>query len=61
MDLLSNKTEKELLKSLLGEVAKASNELKCSLGDVQKAQQRLNFVLVLTNNLIERLKDEKIT
>ena len=58
MDLLGNKTEKELLKSLLGEVAKASNELKCSLGDVQKAQQRLNFVLVLTNNLIERLKDE---
>jgi hypothetical protein len=57
MDILDKKTDEELLKSLLAEVAKASNELRCSLGDVQKAQTRLNFVLVLTNTLIERKRD----
>lgn len=57
MDLLQSKTDKELLQSLLGEIAKASNELKCSLADVQKAQSRLGFVLVLANTLIERTKD----
>lgn len=57
MDVLSTKSQEELLKSLLAEVAKASHELKCSLGDVQKAQQRLNFVLVLTNSLINRKGD----
>lgn len=57
MDLLKGKTDEELLQSLLGEIAKATNELKCSLADVAKAQSRLSFVLVLTNTLIERQGD----
>lgn len=54
MQVLENKTSNELLQSLVVEVAKASNELRCSLGDVEKAQTRLNFVLVLANTLINR-------
>ena len=54
MELLTNKTNKELLESLTAESAKASNELKCAQQDVDKAQRRLNFVLVLLNELKER-------
>jgi hypothetical protein len=55
---IDSKTDSELLRSLLAETAKATNELKCSLGDVQKAQARLSFVLALANTLIERSTDE---
>lgn len=54
MNLLDSKTDKELLASLLEEVAKATNELRCAQQDVKKAQGRLNFVLVLANAMIER-------
>lgn len=52
--LLDQKTDDELLKSLLAEVAKASAELKCAHQDLQKAQSRMSFVLMLTNTLINR-------
>lgn len=55
---IDSKTSEDLLRSLLAEVAKATSELKCSLGDVQKAQARLSFVLALVNTLIERSTDE---
>jgi hypothetical protein len=57
MDLLDDKTDSELLKSLLEEVAKASSELRCAQQDMKKAQSRLSFVLVLTNQLINRKED----
>jgi hypothetical protein len=57
MDVLDSKTDDELLSSLLAEVAKASKELKCAQADVHKAQSRLSFVLVLTNEMINRQKD----
>lgn len=53
-NLLDQKTDEDLLKSLLAEVAKASAELKCAHQDVQKAQSRLSFVLMLANTLINR-------
>jgi hypothetical protein len=57
MDVLENKTNKELLKSLLAEIAKAQNELKCARGDLDKAQSRISFLIVLANDLINRQKD----
>jgi hypothetical protein len=57
MDVLGNKTDKELLKSLLAEIAKAQNELKCARGDLDKAQSRISFLIVLANDLINRQKD----
>lgn len=57
MDILDNKTDTELLQSALAEVAKANNEIKCAQNDINKAQSRLKFVVMLCNNLINRKKD----
>lgn len=57
MDLLDKKSDRELLKSLLAEIAKTSNEVKCAQTDLNKAQNRLGFVILLTNILLERLGD----
>lgn len=54
MDILDKKTNDELLRSLLAEVAKATNELRCARADVEKAQSRLTFVVALVNELIKR-------
>lgn len=58
MDILDQKTNDDLLKSLLAELAKANNELKCARQDLDKATSRLGFLLVVTNTLINRQKDE---
>lgn len=57
MDVLDNKTDKQLLESFIAEIAKATNELKCARGDLEKAQSRIKFLLVLAHTLIERQKD----
>jgi hypothetical protein len=57
MDVLDNKTDKQLTQSILAEVAKATNELKCAQQDLAKATSRLQFVLVLSNTLINRQGD----
>ena len=57
MDILDTKNKKDLLASLLAEVAKARNELNCAQRDVDKATSRLSFNLVLINELINREKD----
>ena len=57
MDILDKKTDKELLQSTLAEVAKANNEIKCAQNDINKAQSRLKFVVMMCNNLIDRAKD----
>lgn len=54
MDILESKSQKELLSSLVAELAKAGNELKCAQTDITKAQSRLNFLLVVANELINR-------
>ena len=54
MDPIENKSDDELLKSLLAEAAKARNEISCAAGDVQKATNRLNFILLLVNELLDR-------
>lgn len=57
MDIIDSKTDKELLASMVAEAAKATAEIKTARSDIEKAQNRLKFVLMLTNKLIERNKD----
>jgi hypothetical protein len=57
MDILDSKTDEELHLSILAELAKTSNELKCAKADIEKISSRLSFLLVITNNLINRKKD----
>ena len=57
MDILDTKTDLELLKSLLAELAKAKNELACAKGDIDKISSRIGFLLVVTNTMINRSKD----
>ena len=57
MDMLDSKTDKELLQSLLAELAKTSNELRCAKQDIDKITSRLSFLLVVTNKLINRKGD----
>lgn len=57
MVVLDNKTDDEIIKSLLSEIAKSNNEINCALGDLAKAKSRLNFLVVLANELIKRNGD----
>jgi len=59
MDILENKSDAELVRSLLAEIAKGTNELRCSIGDVQKAQSRLSFCIAVLNELVNRIEDRK--
>ena len=51
-------SDDELLQSIVAEIAKATAELKCAQGDVNKAQSRLKFAL-LAANIIKDRKDDK--
>jgi hypothetical protein len=57
MDILDSKTTDELHKSMLAELAKTSNELKCARADIEKIASRLSFTLAVVNTLINRKKD----
>lgn len=57
MDLLENKTDKEILLSILAEIAKAKNEISCAKADIQKAQSRIAFLIVAANEMINRQGD----
>jgi len=57
MDVLDTKSDKELLQSLLAEIAKARNEIKCAKGDIDKAQSRISFLIVVANELLNRQGD----
>jgi hypothetical protein len=57
MDILDQKTNDELLRSLLAELAKTSNELKCAKTDIDKISGRLSFLIVLANTMIKRTGD----
>lgn len=54
MNIIENKSDQELLKSLLAESAKMTNELNCAVADITKTQNRLKFNLLLINTLIQR-------
>ena len=54
MELLENKTTKELLQSLLAEVAKTANEVNCATKDLNKARNRLTFLIAVINEMMNR-------
>jgi len=57
MDILDSKTDKELLESLIAEIAKATNEIRCARGDIDKVQGRIKFLLVVAHTLMNRQGD----
>lgn len=56
MDILQNKTDLELAQSLLAEIAKSVNELRCAATDISKAHSRLSFLVAVSNEMIKRNK-----
>ena len=54
MNVLQTKTDQELIQSLLAEIAKSSNEIKCARSDLEKATSRLNFCIAVLNELMNR-------
>jgi hypothetical protein len=59
MDVLEQKTRRELIQSLLAEIAKTKNEIKCAQADLTKATNRLGFSLLVLNKLINREEDKQ--
>ena len=57
MEILSSKPNRDLLESLLAEIAKSQNELRCAQRDIEKAQSRIGFAIVLVHELLYREKD----
>jgi len=57
MEVLENKTEQDLLKSLLAETAKALNEVNCARKDLDKVRNRLTFKIAVINEMINRGED----
>lgn len=57
MDIIENKTDRELLQSLLASVAKAQNEIRSAENDLRKAMRRNQFNIMLINKLLERETD----
>lgn len=54
MELLENKTDQELLQSVLAEIAKTTNEVNCASKDLSKARSRLTFLIAVANEMINR-------
>jgi len=59
MDLLDNKRDEDLLDALLPEIAKAQNEIRCARRDLEKATNRISFILLIVNKLIDRKRIER--
>lgn len=57
MDVLKNKSDQEILESILAEIAKSTNEIRCASGDIAKANGRMTFAIAAINHLINRKKD----
>lgn len=54
MDILNQKTDQELLQSVLAECAKAKNEIIEAEQDIKKVKNRLSFLIVLANKMLDR-------
>lgn len=57
MDILDKLSDLELTQTLIAELAKATNEIKCAKADIDKAQSRLRFILVVAHEMINRKED----
>lgn len=56
-NLIDEKTDLELYQSIIAESAKASAELRSANNDIEKASNRIKFILMLAHKLIDRKKD----
>lgn len=56
-EIIDSKSNKELLDSIVAEIAKATGELRCARGDIDKANNRIRFCLLLAHTLIDRQGD----
>ena len=54
MEIWERHTIQEILKSLETELAKAQNEMNCASKDINKAGNRLSFVLTALHQLKKR-------
>jgi hypothetical protein len=54
MDIINNKSDEDLQKSIICEIAKSKNEIACAKSDLNKATSRLTFVLAIANTLLDR-------
>jgi len=59
VDVIDEKSDRELLEVVIAETAKAANELTCAQQDLDKAHGRLGFNLVLLHRLRDRLAETK--
>ena len=51
---LKNKVTADLHESLKAEIKKAKNEIRCVINDAEKAALRLNFSVIILNELLQR-------
>lgn len=56
-DLIDKKTDEELYQSIIAESAKATAEMRSALNDIDKASNRIKFILMLAHKLMDRKKD----
>lgn len=54
MDIINDKSTIDLVDSLLAEIAKSQNEIRCAQRDLAKATGRLNFAIMVLNRLREK-------
>lgn len=59
MNVVDSKSSEELLRSLLAEAAKSQNELRCAQADLRKTQSRLQFVIAIINQMLDRLEENQ--
>jgi len=57
IEVINQKSDKELVQSLVGEIAKAKNEISCAEADIRKAKGLLHFLIVVVNDLLNRQGD----
>ena len=54
MQILNTLNKKELAQTILAEVAKAKNEIRCAESDLKKANSRLGFLVAVANELLNK-------
>lgn len=57
MDILKDKSNQQLAETALAEIAKSKNEIQSAESDIRKAKNRLSFLIVLANEMINRKED----
>ena len=57
--IFDDKTDKEILRSIEGEVAKALSEIRCARKDLEQSEVRMKFALATVHYLKQRYEDMK--